>query len=188
MGNISLHAYNKEIEKLIENNQIDEALSHCKHILMTYPKHLDTYRLMGKAYLESQKYADAQDIMQRVLSVVPDDFIAHVGMSLVREDEGNLDGAIWHMERAFDVQPSNTAVQDELKRLIGRRDGLEPAKIRLTRGALVRMYLRGNLFTQAIAEAQSLLTGRSNQAGFTGCTCTCLKSCWSSCRSIGNFP
>jgi cytochrome c-type biogenesis protein CcmH/NrfG len=157
MSNLSLRAYNREIESQIDNNQIEEAIAHCRHILITYPKHLDTYRLLAKAYLEAQKYPDALDILQRILSVSPDDFIAHIGMSIVRENENNIDAAIWHMERAFDIQPSNSAVQDELKRLIGRKEGIEPAKIRLTRGALVRMYLRGNLFTQAIAEARAAL-------------------------------
>ncbi|MDP3721690.1 MAG: tetratricopeptide repeat protein, partial [Anaerolineaceae bacterium] len=61
------------------------------------------------------------------------------------------------MEQAFDVQPSNLAIQDELKRLFGRRDGEQPSKIRLTRGALVRMYARGELFQQAITEILSIL-------------------------------
>ncbi len=78
-------------------------------------------------------------------------------MSIIREDEGNLDAAIWHMEKAFEAQPSNTAVQDELRRLYGRRDGVEPPKIRLTRGALVRMYARGELYQQAIAEIRAAL-------------------------------
>lgn len=157
MGNISLRAYFQKIEGLIDASKNDEAIAHCKHILLTYPKNLETYRLLAKAYLETKRYSDALDILQRILSVVPDDFIAHVGMSIIREDEKNLDAAVWHMERAFDVQPSNIAVQDELKRLSGLRDGTEPAKIRLTRGALVRMYLRGNLHTQAIAEARAAL-------------------------------
>ena len=133
MGNISLRVYFQKIEGLIDASKNDEAIAHCEHILLTYPKNLETYRLLAKAYLETKRYSDALDILQRILSVVPDDFIAHVGMSIIREDERNLDAAVWHMERAFDVQPSNIAVQDELKRLSGLRDGTEPAKIRLTR-------------------------------------------------------
>ena len=78
-------------------------------------------------------------------------------MSIIREDESNLDAAIWHMERAFDVQPSNAAIQDELRRIYGKRDGMEPPKIRLTRGALARMYSPGPLYQQAIAEARTAL-------------------------------
>src|SRR5512146_2603549 len=132
MAKIPLRAYNREIEGLIEAGQNDEAIAHCRQILKFHPKHIETYRLLGKAFLESQRYSDAADIFQRVLSSVPDDFVAHVGMSIIREDEGNLNEAIWHMERAFEVQPANAAIQEELRRLYGRRDGVEPLKARLT--------------------------------------------------------
>ncbi len=157
MAKIPLRVYNREIETLINRGQIDEAVGHCRHILRFYPKHIDTYRLLGKAYLEAQHYAEASDVLQRVLSAVPDDFVCQIGMSIIREDEGNLDAAIWHMERAFEVQPANAAVQSELRRLYGRRDGIEPPKIRLTRGALVRMYARGELYQQAIGEIRAAL-------------------------------
>lgn len=158
MAKIALRLYNREIENLIERGQTEEAIAHCKYILQTYPKHIETYRLLGKAFLESQRYGEAADVFQRILASVPDDFVAHVGMSIVRENEGNLNEAIWHMERAFEVQPSNAAVQEELRRLYGRRDGFEPPRIRLTRGALVRMYARGDLYQQAIAEIRAALS------------------------------
>lgn len=157
MSKISLRAYNQEIETLINRGQTDEAIGHCKYILKIFPKHIETYKLLGKAYLESQRYAEASDILARVLSVVPDDFVAQIGLSIIREDEGNLDAAIWHMERAYEIQPSNSAIQEELRRLYGRRDGIEPHKIRLTRGALVRLYVKGDLYPQAVAEAKSAL-------------------------------
>jgi len=157
MAKINLRAYNREIEDLIDKGQAEQAIAHCRYILKQYPKHVDTYRLLGKTYLESQRYTEAADIFQRVLAVVPDDFVAQLGMSIIREDEGNLEAALWHMERAFEVQPSNSAIQDELRRLYGRRDGVEPPRVRLTRGALVRMYFRGELYAQAIAEARAAL-------------------------------
>ena len=158
MAKIALRVYTREIEDLIEQGQLDEAIAHCRHILESYPKHLGTYRLLGKANLEAKRYSDAADIFQRVLSSQPEDFVSNVGMSIIREDEGNLDAAIWHMERAFEVQPSNQAIQDELRRLYGRRDGIEPPKIRLTRGALARMYAHGGLHDQAIAELRASLS------------------------------
>jgi tetratricopeptide (TPR) repeat protein len=157
MAKIALRAYNREIESLIERGQNQEAIAHGKHILRYFPKCIDTYRLLGKAYLESQRYTEAADILQRILSVIPDDFVSQIGTSIIREDEGNLDAAIYHMERAFEVQPSNSAIQEELRRLYGRRDGVEPPRVRLTRGALVRMYARGDLYRQAIAEARAAL-------------------------------
>lgn len=158
MANIPLRTYIREIELMVEQGDYDQAIAHGKHILNTYPKHIDSYRLIGKAYLESQRYGDASDIFQRVLSSAPEDFVSHVGMNIIREDEGNLNEAIWHMERGFEMQPANNAVQIELKRLYGRRDGIEPLKGEPNPGALARMYLKGGLYQQAINELRISLT------------------------------
>ena len=152
MAQIPLRDYLSGIEELIDGDQIDDALAHCRQILRSYPKHVDTYRMMGKAYLEAHRHSEASDIFQRVLSTCPDDFVSHIGTSIIREEAGDQDGAIWNMERAFEAQPSNRAVQDELRRLYGKREGYTPPKVRLTRGALARMYAHGDLYNQAISE------------------------------------
>ena len=157
MAKVSLRAYNRDIETMIDRGQFDEAIAHCRNILRTYPKHLETYRLLGKAYLESKKYEDAVDIFSRILTAVPNDFVAQVGMSIIRDEQKNLDEAIWHMERAFETQPSNPAIQSELQRLYGRRDGMKPPRIRMTRGALANMYVQGELYPQAISEIKNVL-------------------------------
>ena len=157
MSKVALRVYNREIETLIDQGHIDEAITHCQHILKTYPKHLETYRALGNAYLEARRYSDAADIFQRVLTSVPDDFVSHLGMSIVYDEQKNLDQAIWHMERAYEANPSNGGVQAELRRLYGRRDGLEPPKIQLTRGALAKMYIRGSQYGQAIQEIKTVL-------------------------------
>ncbi len=157
MSKIALRAYTREIESLIDQGHQEEAVAHCQHILKTYPKHLETYRMLGKAYLELHRYPDAIDIFQRVLTSVPDDFVSHLGMSIAYDEQKNLDQAVWHMERAFEANPSNGGVQAELRRLYGRRDGLEPPKIQLTRGALAKMYIRGAQYAQAIQEIKTVL-------------------------------
>src|SRR5215216_419166 len=78
-------------------------------------------------------------------------------MSIIRDEENKLDEAIWHMERAFETQPSNAAIQSELHRLYGRRDGVQLPRIRMTRGALAHMYVQGELYPQAISEIKGVL-------------------------------
>ncbi|HEY3473243.1 MAG TPA: tetratricopeptide repeat protein [Anaerolineales bacterium] len=157
MAKVSLRAYNREIEAMIDRNHLDEAIAHCRHILKSFPKHLETYRLLGKAYLEYKRYPEAVDIFSRVLVVVPNDFVSNVGMSIIRDEENKLDEAIWHMERAFETQPSNAAIQSELQRLYGRRDGVQLPRIRMTHGALAHMYVKGELYPQAISEIKNVL-------------------------------
>ncbi|MEX1248481.1 MAG: tetratricopeptide repeat protein [Anaerolineales bacterium] len=157
MATIPLRDYLSGIEELVDGGQTEEALAHCRHILEVFPKHVETYRMMGKAYLESHQHSEAADLFQRVLSSCPDDFVSHIGMSIIREEASDQDAAIWHMERAFEAQPSNRAVQDELRRLYGKREGYAPPKVRLTRGALARMYAHGDLYNQAIGELRGAL-------------------------------
>ncbi len=168
MAKVSLRAYNREIEAMIDRNHLDEAIAHCKHILKTFPKHLETYRLLGKAYLEYKRYPEAVDIFSRVLVALPNDFVANVGMSIIRDEENKLDDAIWHMERAFETQPSNAAIQGELQRLYSRRDGVQLPRIRMTHGALAHMYVKGELYPQAISEIKNVLKedpGRNDMQG-----------------------
>ena len=157
MAKVSLRAYNREIEAMIDRGQLDEAIAHCQHILKTFPKHLETYRLLGKAYLEYKRYNEAVDIFSRVLAAEPNDFVSNVGMSIIRDEQGKMDDGIWHMERAFETQPSNPAIQSELQRLYSRRDGIQPPRIRMTRGALAHMYVQGELYPQAISEIKNVL-------------------------------
>ena len=62
--------------------------------------------MLAKCLLEKIAI-DAADIFSARAVCRPDDFVSHIGMSIAREDESNLDAAIWHMERAFEVQPSS---------------------------------------------------------------------------------
>src|SRR5512146_1951521 len=164
MAKVPLRVYNREIETMVDRGLLDEAIAHCRHILKTFPKHLETYRLLGKAHLEYKRYPDAADIFSRVLVAVPNDFVANVGMSIIRDEGDKLDDAIWHMERAFETQPSNAAIQSELQRLYGRREGVQPPRIRMTRGALAHMYVQGELYPQAISEIKSVLKDDAGRA------------------------
>ena len=157
MTQINLRFYDRLIKTLIEQDKASEAVEHCRHILMSFPKHIQTYRLFGEASLELNRYEEAAEIFKRLLSSIPDDYIAHIGMSVILEEFGKPDSAIWHMARAYELQPYNVTIQNELRRLYNLRDGIEIRKLSLTRPALARLYARGGLFPQAIAELNSIL-------------------------------
>jgi len=157
MTTIALRKYHELINSLIDQDKYQEAISHCTTILNSYPKCIDTYQSLGRALLENRQFEEAENVFSKILSVFPEDFSAHAALSEINEENRELDRAIWHMERAFETQPSNLNVQEEMRRLIGSRDGTPPAKVRLTRGALIRMYAKGDLYQQAIAETLSAL-------------------------------
>ena len=157
MVEMTLREYLEEIESLAEEGAFDAVISHCQHILKVQPRYLPAYSLMGKTALELDDLEAAADLFSRVLSMDPEDFVARVGMSIASDKEGSVDQAVWHMERAYELAPDNQAITSELRRLYGRRDGVEPDKIALTQGALARLHSRGNLFNTAINEFRQLL-------------------------------
>jgi tetratricopeptide (TPR) repeat protein len=163
MSKISLRSYNRKIEGLLESGKIDGVIQNCKFILTSFPRYIDTYRLLGKAFLELKQYEYAELVFTQVLLVYPDDFISHIGISYIFETSSDFVSAVDHMEKAFELQPANLTIQDELKRLYKARDGVEPTRVRLTRGALIKMYARSNLFSQAIAEIRVALHEHANR-------------------------
>jgi tetratricopeptide (TPR) repeat protein len=163
MAEVTFRDYLTEIDGLIERGMIDQAIQHCQHILTQYPKAVEVYRMLGKALLEQEEDRAAQDVFQRVLSADPEDFVARVGLSIIHDRNNELELAIWHMERAFEIAPSNSLIQGELRRLYARRDGEPPDRIPLTRGALARMYAAGDLNSEAIANLRQLLAEQSDR-------------------------
>jgi len=157
MAEISTHEYCQHIEDMIKQGLYAEVVAHGKHILKQYPKHVATYELLGKAMLEAGQNEHAADMFRRVLSADPENMIAWAGMSEVHNQRGEINAAVWHLERAFELAADNEAVEEELRHLYGQRDGVEPQRVQLTRGALARLYLRGDLLSRAIGEFRALL-------------------------------
>ena len=158
MNELSLHEYGERILELIERGRHTEAVAHGKHILSQYPRHVMTYRLLGQAMLEARQDEYAEDMFRRVISVDPEDLIAWVGMSEVLERRDELDAAIFYLERAYELATENRTIAEELRRFHGRRDGVEPPRIPLTRIALARLYLKGDQLSLSIREIQAVLT------------------------------
>ena len=157
MTSILLHEYVDQVDKLIDDNRLVEAIEHCRHILHSYPRHIATYRIMGKALLEKQEYGAASDLFLRILGADPNDFISHVGLSIIYKEESQFDQALWHLERAFEIQPYNVAIQGELRQLYAVQTETRPGIIPLTPGALARLYMQGELYQQAIAELRRIV-------------------------------
>ncbi|MGC9346708.1 MAG: tetratricopeptide repeat protein [Anaerolineae bacterium] len=157
MPEISLQAYEQEIDELIEQARYVEALAHLRHILSQYPRYLDAYYLLGKTMLEADLPEVAIDVFRRALTADPEHLMSRIGLGLAHERRGNLNAAIWNLERALELDPGNADIADELRRLVGRRDGIEPEHIPQTRAGLARLYLRANRSGRAADELRQVL-------------------------------
>jgi tetratricopeptide (TPR) repeat protein len=160
---ISLHDYLSEINQLLEDSRVGEAAAHCRYILHQFPRHVDTYRALAQALLEQGQYADAVDLFHRVLSTEPSDFVSHLGLAIIYEEQQALAQSIWHMERAYEMKPYDPVVQSKLKELYGLNQTPVPRRLSLTQGALARVYLKGELYQQAAIELRQVMRQDSDR-------------------------
>ncbi len=153
---VTLEAYADENRALIHNGRNDEAIAICKHILHYYPKHIDSYRQLGEAYLAKDEFDPAMNMFRRVLSADPENVIAYVGLASVFEKQHLIDEAVWHLERAYEMAPGNFEIHKELLRQYSEV-GKPRQRLKLTSGGLARLYDQEGLYSQAIQELRGIV-------------------------------
>ena len=154
---VSLEAYTNENRTLIHDGRNDEAIAICKYLLHYYPKHVDSYRQLGEAYLEKGELDSAEEMFRRVLSADPENVIAYVGLATVFEQGHLIDEAVWHLERAYEIAPGNFEIHKELVHLYSEA-GKPRQRLKLTPGGLARLYAQEGLYFQAIQELRAIAT------------------------------
>lgn len=157
MAHISLKDYQAKIEKLLREEQYDEAAHHCRHILQRFPRNAATYRLLGRALSGASRWQEAEQVLRSVLGVYPNDGATHRALSQVYIMTRRLDEAIWHLERAYEQDPSNEKLIENLRRLYQQARNVEVDRLPLTAGGAARQHLRGELYGQAIDVLQQAL-------------------------------
>ncbi len=157
MADISLRDYLAKLDALLNDGASDEVIHHCRHILQYYPKNAAAYRYLGRALVEAGNWEKAGEVFRRVLSVYPDDFTAHAGLSEVYLSLKRSEDAIWHLERAYEQDPNNQEIIDRLRELYWKVRHVEQAKVQLTAGAVARQYIRNGLYDQAISTLKQAL-------------------------------
>jgi Flp pilus assembly protein TadD len=157
MSDISLREYLAKLESALYAGSADEVIHHCRHILQFYPKNVAAYRFLGRALLYNARYEESSAALRRVLSVAPDDYSAHFGLSESYDRLGRGDESIWHLERAFEQQPNNRDLIDALRALYRRYRQMEP-KIQLTNAAVARQHIANRRYDQAIEALRNALS------------------------------
>ena len=158
MPEISLKEYFAKLNHRLTDNAADEVIHHCRHILQFYPKNVTAYRLLGRALVVNGRWDEGREALRRVLSVIPDDYTAHLGLSEANERMDRADEAIWHLERALEQRPNDKDLIEALRGLYRRYRHVENLKIQLTAVAVARQNLRGGNYAQAIDTLRSALS------------------------------
>jgi tetratricopeptide (TPR) repeat protein len=152
MSEKSLREFADDIRQLINDGRAEEAIRGAQSLLRRFPRYLMAYCLLAEAALEQGITHEAGEIFRRVLSADPESFVAHAGLALVYADDGALDEALWHMTRAFELEPGMREIREQLRQFYQQRDGHAPGRLQLNRVALARTYLRDGWYDRAIQE------------------------------------
>ncbi|MFT5194655.1 MAG: tetratricopeptide (TPR) repeat protein, partial [Candidatus Promineifilaceae bacterium] len=157
MGQIKLSKYIKEIEKEFESGQYTHVIAHCRQILKQNSRYIGAYRLMGMALMGQQALAEAEDILQRVLSIDISDFIAHKILAEIMSKTERVEQSIWHIEHAFEIDPNDADVvlcRDDYYR---QADLVAPVVNGMSLASVARLYIRSGIYDQAIEELNRML-------------------------------
>ncbi|MHB0856643.1 MAG: tetratricopeptide repeat protein [Anaerolineae bacterium] len=163
MVDLTLRGQTEEAVRLMRAGRLHEAVDQCQRMLRSFPLYIGAYAILGQTSLKLDDVDAAQNLFQRVLGADPESDTAFAGLATIYEQWGQEDDALWHWERALELYPNSGEIRHNVLRLRqectgkGASESGRPARIEMTRAALARAYLRGQIFFKATAELRDLL-------------------------------
>lgn len=155
MAQITLRDYLQETEDAIRDDRIDDAFTHCQNILAQFPESLEAQRLLGEAYLAQGQLEEAQQSFDWILTNDPENVVAYCNRALISERALDYDTALDCYQQAYELSHGNSQIRQEFNRLSTETG---PQGFMFSRAGLARLYMRGDLLTQAIQEWEAVLT------------------------------
>jgi tetratricopeptide (TPR) repeat protein len=157
MSERSLREYLDLAKQYIASESYPQAIDVLRHVLHYYPKAIEGYVLLGQACLEHGDVREAVELFQRALSADPENITAWIGLASAYEHDGLQDLTIWHLERAFELDPTHSGLRKMLQEFYMQRHNIKELRVKLNSAALGRVYLRGGLYQQAISELRAVM-------------------------------
>jgi choline-sulfatase len=87
-----------------------------------------TEELLGTIWMQQKEYQRARDRFEHLLTVVPDNFLAHYSLSWTAALEGRFDEALRHIQIALKVEPRNAEAHNVLGTLYLQKEDLPSAR------------------------------------------------------------
>ncbi len=157
MAELTLREYEERIRAFLDNEQFEEAIAWAQHLLRKFPKYIRGYEYLAQAAMETGQEDEALEIFRRVLSTDPESVVAYTGAALIFRRMNVLHEAIWHMMRAFELQPGTPFIREQLRDMYAEYEGRRPGRLKLNRAALGRAHLRNGQYDMAIRELRAEL-------------------------------
>ncbi len=154
MAQTTLRDRIQSIEDAISAGHIDGAMADCQELLAHYPDALEIQRLLGEVYLAQGRMEEAQQTFDWILVNDPENVIAYCDRALICEHQSDIDTALDCYQQAYELSRGNSQIRQEFNSLSAKAGQQE---FMLSRAGLARLYMRGDLLTQAIQEWEAVL-------------------------------
>ncbi len=154
MAHTTLRDRIQSIEDAISAGHIDGAMADCQELLTHYPDALEIQRLLGEIYLAQGRLEEAQQTFDWILVNDPENVIAYCDRALICEHQSDIDTALDCYQQAYELSRGNSQIRQEFNHLSAKAGQQE---FMLSRAGLARLYMRGDLLTQALQEWEAVL-------------------------------
>jgi tetratricopeptide (TPR) repeat protein len=154
MANTTLREYLQKTEDAISSGHVDAAMANCQHILSIFPDALEAQRLLGEVYLAQGQLEEAQQTFDWILANDPENVITYCDRALTSERLSDIDTALDCYQQAYELSRGNSQIRREFNQLSAK---VGQQEFMFSRAGLARLYMRGDLLTQAIQEWEAVL-------------------------------
>src|SRR5216684_3974060 len=154
MAQITLRDYLQNTEDAISSGHIDDAMANCQRMLSYFPDAIEAQRLLGEVYMAQGHLEEAQQTFDWILTNDPENVIAYCNRALISERTSDIDTALDCYQQAYELSRGNSHIRQEFNQLSAKAGQQE---FMFSRAGLARLYMRGDLLTQAIQEWEAVL-------------------------------
>jgi tetratricopeptide (TPR) repeat protein len=154
MAKTTFFEYLQNTEDAIGSGRIDDAMANCQHILSYFPDALEAQRLLGEIYLAQDQLEEAQQTFDWILVNDPENVVVYCDRALTSERLSDVDTALDCYQQAYELSRGNSQIRQKFNQLstkVGQQEFM------FSRAGLARLYMRGDLLTQAEQEWEAVL-------------------------------
>ena len=154
MAKTTFFEYLQNTEDAISAGRIEDAMANCQHILSSFPDSLEAQRLLGEIYLAKGQLEDAQQTFDWILVNDPENVVVYCDRALTSERLSDIDTALDCYQQAYELSRGNSQIRQKFNQLssqVGQQEFM------FSRAGLARLYMRGDLLTQAEQEWEAVL-------------------------------
>lgn len=156
MTKTTFFEYMQNTEDAIGSGRIDDAMANCQYLLSYFPDSLEAQRLLGEIYLAKGQLEEAQQTFDWILVHDPENVVVYCDRALTSERLSDIDTALDCYQQAYELSRGNSQIRQKFNQLSTK---LGQPEFMFSRAGLARLYMRGDLLTQAEQEWEAVLNG-----------------------------